>query len=345
MEEIKVDYTPAKIEIIDRENFEKNINAVVTKYKDYIITEDTFSDGKKDRAELNKFIKSLDDNRKEIKKQYNAPLNEFETWFKLAVEPLKKVITKIDDGIKNVENQRREKMKVSVRAELDRLAKEVGLDGRIFEAKYEYLKVANFTDKFEIKKVLQDELEYAVEKELQIQQKYAADKQAITELAFENNTNANPYIRKLDEGVDLAVIINLLTADIKAEKEAQEQRERANAERERKLQEQAQELATKKLEKDFGVGDVAEGLQDGSVKIIAGCNPGENLASATEEYYKQIEEEQKTQQVNSPYPARLTISVDFDDEEQKEFFKSFLNDNGFMWKVKEFVKLGDSNDK
>lgn len=52
-------------------NFEELKNEITTKselYKNMVYTDDTIKTAKEDRASLNKFIKALEDKRKEVKK-------------------------------------------------------------------------------------------------------------------------------------------------------------------------------------------------------------------------------------------------------------------------------------
>ena len=66
MSEISVAFEPAKIEVLDREKFEKQINSIAEANSNRVVTAETLKDDKSTRAELRKLYKSLNDenNRK-----------------------------------------------------------------------------------------------------------------------------------------------------------------------------------------------------------------------------------------------------------------------------------------
>lgn len=74
-----VDYQPVPIKINNLEGLQASIVQYVSRYSNLVITEDNVTDSKQVRAKLNKLKKALDDRRKEIKRNYNQPLREFET--------------------------------------------------------------------------------------------------------------------------------------------------------------------------------------------------------------------------------------------------------------------------
>lgn len=62
---------------------------------------------KRDRAEINRILKQIDDARKTVKKQYEAPLKAFENELKEIVEPLKAAGAAIDAQVKEWEEAER----------------------------------------------------------------------------------------------------------------------------------------------------------------------------------------------------------------------------------------------
>ena len=51
---------------------------VLARYENVVYTEDMLSDAKADKKELTRLRREIDDRRKEVKKAYLAPYNEFE---------------------------------------------------------------------------------------------------------------------------------------------------------------------------------------------------------------------------------------------------------------------------
>ena len=82
-------------------NFEELKAEITEKAADYsnlVYSDDQIMDAKKDRADLNKFRKALDDKRKDIKKQVMNPYKEFES-------KIKELICIVDDAVLNIDGQ------------------------------------------------------------------------------------------------------------------------------------------------------------------------------------------------------------------------------------------------
>ena len=77
-------------------------------YKGMEYTDDTIKDAKTDRATLNKLSKEIDDRRKAVKKEYNKPLDAFESQVKDLLSIIKEPIEIIDSKVKDFDNRCRE---------------------------------------------------------------------------------------------------------------------------------------------------------------------------------------------------------------------------------------------
>lgn len=87
-------------EVIDF-NFEELKEEITNKsalYKNMVYTDETIKDAKSDRALLNKFKTALEDKRKEVKKQYLEPYNQFE-------KQIKELVAIIDEPVKLIGEQ------------------------------------------------------------------------------------------------------------------------------------------------------------------------------------------------------------------------------------------------
>ena len=309
MSEISVAFEPAKIEVLDREKFEKQINSIAEANSNRVVTAETLKDDKSTRAELRKLYKSLNDEKIRIKKEYNKPLTEFETWFKKAVAVLDKAIGQIDEGVKEVEFKQKEERKEIVRAELLELTKDLELDSRIFEVMVEdWAKASNFND-YKPKKTLQDSMSYAVEQERLKQEESRKNKKNISNFAFMSGISDTPYIRMYDDGKEVSEILEIMNEDIakeKARKEAEEAQ--------RKVEEQKrQELVNQQLEKDFNGQDEQPQVQE--EKLSEGI-----LA-------EEVETLSKSEEPKKRY--RATIEIEFESLEDKDRWKRCMVENGF----------------
>lgn len=77
-------------------------------YKGRVYTEETITEAKKDRANLNKLADAIDSKRKEMKKLYLQPYEEFEKQAKELTAMVTTTSAEIDAQVKTFENFRRE---------------------------------------------------------------------------------------------------------------------------------------------------------------------------------------------------------------------------------------------
>ena len=112
-------YTPIVVE-----NFEE-IKAMVQDkadhYKHMTYTEEQLPEAKKDKATLNKFVKAIEDRRKEVKKACMQPYESFETQIKELVAICNEPIKAIDEFVKAAEAEEKEVK----RAEIEKLFSEI----------------------------------------------------------------------------------------------------------------------------------------------------------------------------------------------------------------------------
>lgn len=320
MSEISVAFEPAKIEVLDREKFEKQINSIAEANSNRLVTAETLKDDKSTRAELRKLYKSLNDEKIRIKKEYNKPLTEFETWFKKAVAVLDKAIGQIDEGVKEVEFKQKEERKEIVRAELLELTKDLELDSRIFEVMVEdWAKASNFND-YKPKKTLQDSMSYAVEQERLKQEESRKNKKNISNFAFMSGISDTPYIRMYDDGKEVSEILEIMNEDIAKEKSRKEAEEA-----QRKVEEQKrQELVNQQLQKDFNGQDEQTQLQE--EKLSERVLPEE------------VETPSKSEKIKKRY--RATIEIEFESLEDKDRWKRCMVANGFgEFKATDFKEI------
>lgn len=83
------------------------VAAITERYAGLVVTDK--AEAKKDRAEVSRILKQIDDARKTVKKKYEAPLKQFEADIKEVVEPLKAAGAAIDAQIKTIEETERNK--------------------------------------------------------------------------------------------------------------------------------------------------------------------------------------------------------------------------------------------
>lgn len=76
-------------------------------YKNMVYTDDTIKEAKVDKATLNKFIKVLEDKRKDVKKECLQPYEEFEKQIKELVAIVDEPVKLIDQQVKSYEEKKK----------------------------------------------------------------------------------------------------------------------------------------------------------------------------------------------------------------------------------------------
>ena len=313
MQELQVKVTQAQVEIIDREKFEQNINEVVTKYQNYTVTAATIKDDKQTLADLRKLDKQVSDERIRNKKVLSEPADEFDKYVKNAIQPLKDIITKIANDVKEFEEHQKSVRIDTVKGYLANKSAEYMLDPRLFDEKaLEYVKASDFmADGVTLKKATMKSLDDMVTFEFQKQQEFEKAKSAISGLCAEYGMTDSPYIRQLKD-LTLAEVFEQIKADYAFQKEKQE------LERARQEFEQASQLKSTETPKfDPETGEIldSEQIPQNETNELRGAENG-----------------------SDDYSLKMGLTVFFKDLEEKERFKKALSDSGFEYGKNYWVK-------
>lgn len=89
------------------EELKKEITDKAKLYKNMVYTDDTIKEAKADKATLNKFIKVLEDKRKDVKKECLQPYEEFEKQIKELVAIVDEPVKLIDSQVKEFEEKKK----------------------------------------------------------------------------------------------------------------------------------------------------------------------------------------------------------------------------------------------
>jgi hypothetical protein len=262
--EIKVDFTPAKIDI-DREAIEAQVQAAIAKYSGKEVSTETYKEVYEERTNYNKLKDALETKRKEIKGIINQPYKDFENWYKEKVlNPLEKVTDEITAGFNAIDEHERLMRVDVVRATFEDKCMVAGIEKSTFADKYdEYSFKKHFkTGKYELKKTTLDEMDALVLSEFDALEEYKANKQAIQEQAQEYDLPADNYIRYLEDGKSLVDILKMMKTDRDVEiarKEQKEAQAKAEAERLEEIAQLAKENANANIKAyDAETGEILE---------------------------------------------------------------------------------------
>jgi len=327
MQELQVKVTQAQVEIIDREKFEQNINEVVTKYQNYVVTASTIKDDKKTLANLRKLDKQVSDERIRNKKVLSEPADEFDKYVKNAIQPLKDIITKIASDVKEFEEHQEALRLDTVKSYIANKSAEYMLDPRIFDEKaLEYIKGGDFmADGVTLKKATMQSLDDLVTFEFQKQQEFEKARSAISGQCAEYGMTDQPYLRMLRD-LTLVEVLEQIKADYAFEK----QKEEVRLAQERAEREQQEILAKERAKQE------AEALTRQKIGQID-PETGEILDGGE---LSQNQEETATEAENSlkKYTQKMILEVYFEGTEDKDRFKNGLSQLGFDYKKNYIVK-------
>lgn len=228
MQELEVKFKQAELDIVNRQVFEQNVNAVVKKYKNYQVTAQTIRSDKQTLADLRKLVKQISDKRLEIKRELTAPVTDFEEYIKCATEPLNTIIDKIASDVKDFDDNQKAVMLDTLKSYVSNKASELLLDARIFDSKLDnFVKKANFkSDCATLKKSTMQDLDEMIALEFKSQEERSKAKSVIAAACEERNLSAQAYIRMLDDK-DLPEILIQIKADYDLEHAQKQKKQKA----------------------------------------------------------------------------------------------------------------------
>lgn len=228
-QELAFNYEELKAELQERLEY----------YNGLVVTEDTIKQGKEERAALNKFKGAIDTYRKDVKKRYMAPYNDFEHKVKDLTGLIDEPINAIDKQLAVFEEQRKAAKQSDIETAYDKLVPEdlrdiIPLD-RIQDKKW-----LNATTS--LKKIEEDIAERIKRTE--------ADLLALDTVPEEYKAGVHA---KYIDTLDITLAMNHMNAQIKAEEafkarqEEEKRRLEQQAQAEKNLAEIAQQEANKRL--------------------------------------------------------------------------------------------------
>lgn len=96
------------------EQLKSELSEKLDHYKSIVVTEDSIASGKEDRAKLNNIKKAIGDTRKAIKRDYNKPLELFESQCKELENMVDDASKAIDVQVKSFEEAEKAKKRTEI---------------------------------------------------------------------------------------------------------------------------------------------------------------------------------------------------------------------------------------
>lgn len=205
----KVEYTQG---VIDFENYEILINKakeLATQYSNLIITDqDSYKFASQVKAELNKVIKAISDERIRIKKEFNNPLTEFESKVKEITGEIEAGKNQIDGRIREYDQRLKEEKQNKIN---DLIQQHAG--GRYIEQNPKWLN-KTFTDS-RIVEEIKEQVAFAEKEEQRIE----TETQLIKDTCKANDIETDGFLSMYQSGSEVSDVLTAINRSVIKHKE------------------------------------------------------------------------------------------------------------------------------
>lgn len=220
----RVEYLPTIISIQNYEQLQQTVDDYANKFNNMVVTDATEKDAKNIRAELRKVSTALDNRRKEIKKDFNRPYDDFAEKVNVLRSNLDQAIIPIDRGLKELEEQQRQERLLGVQELIDEMAPNYGVESTEIEVDPTWL------NKTISKKKIIDGIAGTMVSIKNAKDKLATDILTITKYAEVQKVDSSGWLDQLKQGQDVDYLMAAIDAQVKRKAEKQRQLEAKAAE-------------------------------------------------------------------------------------------------------------------
>lgn len=256
-----LDYKAASIQLKNADLLKNYVKKQIDRYKDLLITDETLTEAKKSRADLNKLNKALSSQRTAIKKEILKPFAQIESVLRKLEADTKQASGSIDQGVKQLENRQRQAREDNLKAYLAELiVKYPYLQTIEIKIPEDWTNKTNFTKSMGLSvgltRTIADTLG-SLEKQKETQ---ASNLETVRSYAEVKEVNPDPYLRMLTEmDYQPAEIFRAIDLDIEnaKKKAAQEEIDRQF----RQSQESAHQKVVNDLVIDTDTGETIKRVE------------------------------------------------------------------------------------
>lgn len=263
---LNVGFKPAEIQF-DFDEFEKQINAAVATFQGLEMSAENYQLIKNNITTYKSLYDKLENSRKKINNDITKPYKEFKTLYDQKIEPLKKLIDDLRNGRDEIDAHELQLRLDVVRATFEEKAKTAELETDKFADQYANFGLKKYfkTGKYELTQETIDEIDAIVLDEYDRVQEFNQSVEMINLTAQDFGLLPNPYIKHLENGLNIMDITKMMREHRK-EKELEEERrlaqEKAEAERKAEIERLAAENANENIKAyDADTGEI---LEDGT---------------------------------------------------------------------------------
>lgn len=173
---INVEMETPKIKITNKEKLDALVEAVVNKYSEIIVTEDTLPECKETLAELRKLNKELNAKRLEKQREYEAPVKEFKSQIDAYINQINDVISDIKQGTDEFEEKRKAEKQTVIQNLINEMAGNYGVDPETIEIDKKWLNKSTTMKKITEEIANKMKEKQRLDDDWKIIKKYAQDK-------------------------------------------------------------------------------------------------------------------------------------------------------------------------
>lgn len=224
--DFSVDFKKSEINVAHKEQFESAVKAYAKKYEEWAVSAETLQDAKDVRAEMNKANKLMDEKRKEIKKQINKPLTEFEDWIKAQKAEIQRVIDPIDKGIKELEDLEQEERRKRMMVEISEIAPNYGVEVEEITINPSWSNKTYFTTKGKLNKKALNEIVGEMKAVKAEKDQLEANKTLIANYAKAVGQEPESWVVQIENGATPQELMKQIDQAIKAKNERLEQEQK-----------------------------------------------------------------------------------------------------------------------
>lgn len=216
-----VKFTPASLAIQNYDAMVEQTKAIAAKYDNLMITERTLKAAKQSRADLRKFRMAIEDKRKEVRREYVKPYDDFKDKVDALTKIIDQAIAPIDEGVKGLEERQRQEREKAVRQEIKTITESRGLEPKDiqYDSHWEKTSLSN------IERTRQ--IAAAADFVKGQKEKHEADRNAIAHYAKALDVDAGGWLGLVDQGVEMTDVM------ARMDNYAEQQKQEAAAERQR----------------------------------------------------------------------------------------------------------------
>ena len=224
--QFNVDFKASKITIQNEAQLSEMVESAVKHYSTMIFTDENIPEAKKARADLNKVVTLLDDQRKEVKNQYDKPLKDFEEKIKKYTEKISEVSSEINESIKSYEEAEKQKRSKKLQKVIAEMSENYNVSIDEIEIPSSWTNKTAFTVKGEPNKKTIEEIAASMVAVASEKERIKNDKLIVENYAKAVGLDSFSWVALIDKGSTAPELIKEIDSAVALKKE-QEERERA----------------------------------------------------------------------------------------------------------------------